>query len=409
MNLACVIPDLSHKGGAESVVVWTAAGLARRGHQVRIVCGRAEPQLWPDLPELASLIDLVEAVPRKPSHREKLTCHRLTGESLRQRLSEFPLVFAHNFYGLLWSLQAKGPLLWYCQEPNRTLHARNTESFLMQALQRDDVDLEHPALKQLRNILRRQTRNWRRRWRTGRRLKRDRQWAARPETVLVNSSFSRQAFERALQRPAQVLDLGLPALEPIEDQPRQDVAVISSAGVKKNLYGVLQAARELERRALLPGLRFRIWGIGTDGPEFQEKVEAWQLQDRVELLGFLPDDQARKILASSQLCLFLPLCEPFGLVAVEALMLGTPILVSDHGGPAEILQRCGGGSAVDPLRPDQIAAAMQAMLAEPDSRRQALAQAREGGRRARELFSMESYLDRTESVLQQCLAHGRRD
>ncbi len=378
------------------MVAWTAAGLSRRGHDVTVVTGRASPELWPDLPELGGLIEKVEA----DSRGKRVERHLRTGRRIAPLLESFPLVYAHNRYGLLWALEARGRLFWYCQEPSRRLHAPDTDGFLMQALARDDVDPEHPALVQLKSILRRQTRNPKRLLRTWRRRRSDRSWAARPEQVFVNSSFSARVFERALHRRPEVLDLGVPeTLGSGAPSGRGGIAVVSSGSVKKNLFGVLQAARELGRRGTLPGETFHVWGIGTDGEEFRRLVDEWDISKRVVLHGFREDVWARERLAGSDLCLFLPLCEPFGLVPVEALLAGVPILVSDHGGPAGILERCGGGRAVDPLRPDRIADALEAMLGAEEIRAAGREEARRAGARAREIFSMTRYLDRTERLL----------
>jgi len=396
LKLALVLPDLSHKGGAESVVAWTAAGLSRRGHEVALVTGGARPELWPDLPELEGLVRIVEP----DTHGRRVERHLRTGRAIAPLLRSFPLVYAHNRYGLLWSLEAAGRLCWYCQEPSRRLHAPSTDAFLIRALARDDVDPAHPALVQMKSILRRQTRNPKRRLRTWRRRRRDRNWAARPERVFVNSAFSAGVFERALHRRPEVLDLGVPETRPEEPgRGGGGIAVVASGSVKKNLFGVLQAARELERRRALPGRVFHVWGIGTDGAQFRTLVEAWDLSGRVVLHGFREDAWARPRLAASDLCLFLPLCEPFGLVPVEALLAGVPILVSDHGGPAGILARCGGGRAVDPLRPDRIADALEAMLGTEEVRTAGREEARRAGERAREIFSMARYLERTETLL----------
>lgn len=396
MKLALVYPDLSHKGGAENVVVWTAMGLCQRGHAVTVLTGACRPELWPDYPGLADCVEEVAVSGRKERGARALE----TGRALAPRLAEFPVVYAHNRYGLLWSLAAPQRLFWYCQEPSRRLYAPFTDEFLLQALERTDVEAGHPALANMRVLLRKLRRNPKRVFKTWRHRRRERQWVARPERCFVNSRFSATTFEAAFERRPAVLDLGVPlASAPTAEGEREGIVVVTSGSPKKNLYGVLAAAAELERRGSLPGERFEVWGVGTDAEEFQELLARWKLGARVRLHGYVDDGWARERLARARLCLFLPLCEPFGLVAVEALAAGVPVVASDHGGPAEILERCGGGRTVDPLRPDRVADVLEEVLGGGADRGVPSGESAAAAQRAREIFSMNAYLERTEGLL----------
>lgn len=56
------------------------------------------------------------------------------------------------------------------------------------------------------------------------------------------------------------------------------------------------------------------------------------------------------------------LTEPFGLTLIEAAASGTPIVATEDGGPQEIVSRCRNGLLVNPLEPEQIAAAITSIL-----------------------------------------------
>jgi sucrose-phosphate synthase len=56
------------------------------------------------------------------------------------------------------------------------------------------------------------------------------------------------------------------------------------------------------------------------------------------------------------------LFEPFGLTTLEAAAAGLPVVVTDRGGPPEILARIGHGAAVDPTDPEAIGRACLEML-----------------------------------------------
>jgi len=399
VKLAVVHSDLGHKGGAESVAAWTAAGLAARGHEVRIFTDRADPDLWPELPRLGGLVEQVDGASGRDRRRRALA----TGDRLRGRLAEFPLVFAQNRYGMIWARHAPGAIAWMCHEPSRRLHPRTTDAELVAALERSDVDLRHPALLQMQAWLSRLESNPWRRHRAGRLRAEEREWTRRPDLVLANSRYSADAIEASIGRAARVIDLGLPPVTPsTAGGPREGVAVIASASPKKNLHGVLAAAAVLARGHRLPGLVFHVWGVGSDGAAVQAEVARLRLQERVVLHGFLPDPAARARLARARLCLYLPLCEPFGLVAIEALQRGVPLLASDHGGPAEILGRHGGGRTVDPLLPERVADAMEAMLGDSSEEARWQQEARAAGASAAEAHGIEAYLQLVEELLQEC-------
>jgi glycosyltransferase involved in cell wall biosynthesis len=76
--------------------------------------------------------------------------------------------------------------------------------------------------------------------------------------------------------------------------------------------------------------------------------------------------------------------EPLGLVVVEAMALGTPVVASKLGGPAETITP-GAGLLIDPARPAELAQALQTLL-EDASLRRSLA---ERGRVRAEAFSIQ--------------------
>jgi glycosyltransferase involved in cell wall biosynthesis len=53
--------------------------------------------------------------------------------------------------------------------------------------------------------------------------------------------------------------------------------------------------------------------------------------------------------------------EPFGLVAIEAMAAGTPVIASATGGLVEIVEHCRTGLLVSPNSVDGLAAAMRAL------------------------------------------------
>lgn len=87
--------------------------------------------------------------------------------------------------------------------------------------------------------------------------------------------------------------------------------------------------------ASLPGVRAVFVGDGKARNALEEAVRLAGIGERVELLGFLPDGAAE--LARFD-CLAIPsLREPFGLVALEAMAAGVPVVAARSGALPEVL------------------------------------------------------------------------
>jgi glycosyltransferase involved in cell wall biosynthesis len=68
--------------------------------------------------------------------------------------------------------------------------------------------------------------------------------------------------------------------------------------------------------------------------------------------------------------------EPFGMVIIEAMALGKPVVAVRAGGPAEIIRHDHDGLLMESNRPDQLAEALRRLLGDSDLRRRLGARAR---------------------------------
>ena len=102
----------------------------------------------------------------------------------------------------------------------------------------------------------------------------------------------------------------------------------------------VEAAAEVARRH--PQARFAIVGGSVFGlePEFLEglkrRVAELNLVDRLVFTGFRKD-VAALMAACDVVCHTSRVPEPFGLVVIEAMMLGRPVIATRGGGPSEII------------------------------------------------------------------------
>lgn len=94
-----------------------------------------------------------------------------------------------------------------------------------------------------------------------------------------------------------------------------------------------------EVRSHHPDILLYIGGKGTLAQTLQAQIEARQLTEHVRLLGYLPDEQLPLAYRAADLSIVPTIAlEGFGLVVVESLAAGTPVLGTPVGGIPEILQ-----------------------------------------------------------------------
>jgi glycosyltransferase involved in cell wall biosynthesis len=96
--------------------------------------------------------------------------------------------------------------------------------------------------------------------------------------------------------------------------------------------------------------------------ELRRRVAGPQLAGRARLLGQIPD--AAQELAGAHVLLHTADAEPFGMVLVEALAAGRPVVAPAAAGPLEIVGAGGAGRLFPPGDADAAAAALRAVLAD---------------------------------------------
>ncbi|MDQ3094266.1 MAG: glycosyltransferase family 4 protein [bacterium] len=117
--------------------------------------------------------------------------------------------------------------------------------------------------------------------------------------------------------------------------------VIGNVGrltVQKGLYNFLLAAREVVSRA--PKTMFLIVGTGDQEEELIEHAAGLGISKNVLFVGFQRGKQWRDAFAICDLFVMPSVSEPFGLVPLEAIYYGTPVLITKQSGVAEVLQHC---------------------------------------------------------------------
>lgn len=136
---------------------------------------------------------------------------------------------------------------------------------------------------------------------------------------------------------------------------------------RKGLAVLLEALPELAR--LVPDVRLLVAGPG-DADDVREAVPP-SLRDRVELLGLVSEQDKPRVFASGDVyCAPNTHGESFGIVLVEAMAAGTPVVASDLEAFRRVLDDGRAGVLVPVRDPGALAAGLGALLQDPARRAQ---------------------------------------
>ncbi len=146
--------------------------------------------------------------------------------------------------------------------------------------------------------------------------------------------------------------------------------------------------------------------IVGDGPmreELAKEAARRGIDKRVTFTGFVDEATLVSAYRSSDVFVLPSLYEPFGMVALEAMASGTPVVVSDVGGLSEIVEDGHTGLKVRPGDPTQLAEALARALVDARLARRLKAN---GYQMARERYGWDMVGEKTLSVYEQALSQA---
>ncbi|WP_407675128.1 glycosyltransferase [Phaeacidiphilus oryzae] len=335
-------------GGQNVYIAALAHRLAVRGHQVVVYTRRDDPAIPDEVPcEHGYTVSHVRAGPPRALVKDELLPHMPEfGERLGGLWRDAPPDVVHSHYWMsgLAALHAAGP---YGVPVVHTYHALGS----VKRRHQGSADTSPASRVQL-------------------------------ETAL--GQRCRQVLATCADEVAELTELGVPAdrvrvipcgvdaehFSP-RPTPRQHTGGLLAVGRMVPRKGFDRAVRVLAR---LPGVELTIAG-GPPAAELQNDPEAERLRklaaehgvaDRVRLLGAVPHEEMPELMSQAALVLSTPVYEPFGIVPLEAMACGTPVVATAVGGQLDTVADGETGLLLPPETGDgELADAVGALLADP--------------------------------------------
>jgi glycosyltransferase involved in cell wall biosynthesis len=157
-------------------------------------------------------------------------------------------------------------------------------------------------------------------------------------------------------------------------EPHQPIVYYVGRIVREKGLQVLLDAVPLILREM-PDVRFVLAGSGVYAVDLRAKAYALDIADNIIFTGRVSDEVRDALFKVADCAVFPSLYEPFGIVALEAMAAGTPVVVSDVGGLSEVVELHETGIKVQPGNPESLAWGILHTLRHPDWSRERAAKA----------------------------------
>jgi glycosyltransferase involved in cell wall biosynthesis len=267
---------------------------------------------------------------------------------------EYDLAFVHHCRFVQTPLvlsYLRTPSVYYCEEPLRRLYEPQVQPY-------------QPADRSL------WTRRMYRKYMLAladriydRLLKRlERRNAQAANLVLANSYYSRETLYRVLQVTARVNYLGVDCdiFRPTDVGRERCVVSVGALHPRKGHDFVIRAL-SLVPEQIRPSMVI----VADRGGEVQEYLQAYAADHAVELriMMGVSDEKLVDLYNRAKALLYAPLLEPFGLVALEAMACGTPVIAVKEAGIRETV-RSGETGILTERSEEDLAQAIETLLSD---------------------------------------------
>ena len=149
-----------------------------------------------------------------------------------------------------------------------------------------------------------------------------------------------------------------------------------------------------------PDTKLVVAGKGGFLDNLKSQAKFLGIEDRIYFTGFVSDEERNKLYQAADLAVFPSFYEPFGIVALEGMTTGTPVVVSDVGGMGDFVENGVTGLKVPPNNPYQLAEAVQYIL---NNRKAAAGMAERAINLVEEEFNWKKIAEKTIKVYQEIL------
>lgn len=307
-------PHFTYPGGSGKFVLETAVRLAQKGLDVGVLALSGDSEIINTYPHIKYFF-VGGPLPNTMSHW--LTLPRLM-RRVEEKISKlkvdilFPQVFPANYWGFLYKRHHKDiPCIWYCHEPSAFVHNLTVIRGIKGAIKYAAL-LSNPFFQLL-----------------------DRKLVRYTDKILANSQYTASMVRKIYQRDADVVYPGVD-IEKFRSNWKKEkyIFAIGRLTKLKRIDLLLKALARLKHQGN-EEIPLIIAGDGEERANLLRLTQDLGLNQQVQFKGRLLEKEVYEYLGRAKAVVFPTTNEPFGLVPLEAMACGTPVISSNSGGPRE--------------------------------------------------------------------------
>lgn len=320
MNLGIVIPQLEKYGGAERFLV-ECLRLWQYRHDITLYATVIKDEMLREH-GVTDVVTRSTLTGYFQGEHSMLLNALLLPKIWKEEIGRHELYHTHLWPAHLIDLH---PMVWYPHEPLRVLHDLRFEH-----------NVEHVGQAASRNLHIYPKYNYDRigdvTYEAYLAAIESTDKSSRPERIVANSQYSARYLEQVYDRP--IKDVVYPGVTPedfigLPSDPNLFVTV-SQLWAHKRVNLLIEAV------ALVDNAQLMIIGNGPEREALKSLSRKLGVANRVFILSGLTNQELRLVLARANAMVFAPVNEPFGIVVLEAMAAGKPIIAVDQGGYVEV-------------------------------------------------------------------------
>lgn len=218
---------------------------------------------------------------------------------------------------------SKNKIYWFCPEPSAFVQDKKWINAIDNSLKKNIAKLLNPIFKKIDFYL-----------------------AQIPDQIFANSFYSQKNIIKTYHRNSTVIYPGvdISIFTPIPFSKKENYILTVSRLTKfKNINILIKAFSKLPKN----NFRLKIVGNGEELNNLKKLSQKLKIDHQIDFLTNISDSEIISVFQKAKLFVLCSKNEPFGIVPIEAMSCGTPVIADNSGGPMETVKNNQTGILID--------------------------------------------------------------